>query len=87
MALESETIFTVSFHARWLIPAESHSSGGFLVYEIVISVKSHPPGKFLVPELVIPWRNNHSSGGFHVYELVIPDGITILPVDSSSMSW
>jgi hypothetical protein len=41
--------------------------------------------EFLVLELVI-FSGNHSSGGFLVVELVVHSGITILPVDSSSLS-
>jgi hypothetical protein len=63
-----------------LFPAEFHSSGGFLVQELVI-----PGGKPLLRWLPRPWacnsrRNNHSSGGFSVVEPVIPGGITLYAV-------
>jgi hypothetical protein len=70
-----------------LLLAESHSSGGLLVYKLVNSrgillLRSSPR-----PRTCIFWRNDHSSGGFLLYELVIPSGIPIPLVDSSSKRW
>jgi hypothetical protein len=38
----------------WLFLAEYHSSGGFLIYELVVSNGIHSSGGFLVPELALP---------------------------------
>jgi hypothetical protein len=64
----------------WWFPAEFHSSGVFLIYELGI-----PGGKQFLRWLPSHWagnlwRNNHSSGGFLALELVILVRITLYKV-------
>jgi hypothetical protein len=84
---------------NWWFPAEIHSSGGFLVHELVIPGRNHSSGGFLA----LSWYFTTELsllGGFLVLELVIPGrmalyavllrtatfAVTIPSVDSSSLS-
>jgi hypothetical protein len=50
-------LLSESASMSWLFPAESHSSGGFLVLQLVIPSKKHSARGFLVYEVVIPGRS------------------------------
>jgi hypothetical protein len=66
-----------------LFPAESHSSGGFLVLELVIhSGITIPLVEFLILELALPGRITLYTALLQTATFVV----TIPPMDSSSLS-